>query len=189
MGEVKTVKLTAAERKKQREMARNLQEFKRRDAVRREADEARAVAETKARAAETMDEQVRVMAEKLGTTGKSMSFEARAKARRNLLAQKEIADKVQAEADAATEAFHALKKKMQSQNPDEDNWLDALDSVNLSTQFMNSVGSLTGSVNRVIHWVNLRKELRRGSLVPPFMAQASLLAQYRQILNKASTYF
>jgi hypothetical protein len=94
--------------------------------VRKEADEARDFARKTVKAAESMGEQVRMMAEKMGTTGKSMSFEARAKARRNLVAQKAIADQLQAEADAASLLANQLKKKVQSQDPDDDNWLESL---------------------------------------------------------------
>jgi hypothetical protein len=124
LGDVKKIKLSAEEKRKKVETLKKLEKFRKMEAVREKTNEAKRFQQGKVHAAEGAAATVREMSEKLATSGKSMSFEARAKARRKLLAQKEIADALATQADEATQEFLEVKRRLNTSGADENEaWL------------------------------------------------------------------
>jgi hypothetical protein len=124
VGDPRQTALTATELKQREEQEQSLAQFKKLERGRNAAAEVKAAATEKLREAEAVAEDVRQKSEQLNQTGVSMSFEARSKARRKLLVQKEEGDHIMHQAEHLMhEAQHMRKNVHTGAAAREEAWL------------------------------------------------------------------
>eukprot|EP00936_MAST-01D_sp_MAST-1D-sp1_P002695 g2695.t1 len=126
VGDVKRLVLSDEERQRQAEELRQMKLFAAEDEKRKTATAARKTASDALAAAREAQAAVRAKTENLTSTGKAMSFEARAKARRALAVEKEQSDAAMLEAEALLAESQKLKADLKGADTENDEWLENL---------------------------------------------------------------